>query len=284
MPRATATAADLPREQAIFSREPALRDLELLHATYVTHAFAPHTHEGFAIGVILEGAERFDYRHGSHTAEAGLLVVINPGEVHTGSAAYRGGWRYRMLYPDARLLQDAAYALVEGPRDIPFFPRPVIQDPALAQSLVALHIALAEQASALERDSRFLWTLAQLITRHADARPAVRVTPVEHGRMRMVERYLDEHFAEQVTLDDLARFASMSPFHLLRMFRDAVGLPPHAYLTQLRVRHAKALLTRGASIADVARWTGFADQSHLTRHFKRIVGVPPGRYAQGMRA
>jgi len=61
-------------------------------------------------------------------------------------------------------------------------------------------------------------------------------------------------------------------------FRGETGLPPHAYLNQLRVRLARRLLDRGVTPAEVAAAVGFADQAHLTRHFKRVVGVPPGSY------
>jgi AraC-like DNA-binding protein len=70
----------------------------------------------------------------------------------------------------------------------------------------------------------------------------------------------------------------MSPFALLRAFRAETGLPPHAYLNQLRVRLARRLLDDGLAPAVVAAEAGFADQAHLTRHFKRVVGVPPGAY------
>src|SRR5436309_3146946 len=78
------------------------------------------------------------------------------------------------------------------------------------------------------------------------------------------------------TLDELAAAAGMSPFALLRAFRAETGLPPHAYLNQLRVRLARQLLDAGLPPAQVAADAGFADQPHLTRHFKRAVGVPPG--------
>jgi AraC-like DNA-binding protein len=67
-------------------------------------------------------------------------------------------------------------------------------------------------------------------------------------------------------------------FALLRAFRDETGLPPHAYLNQLRVRRARRLLDGGLAPALVAVQAGFADQAHLTRHFKRVVGLPPGAY------
>ena len=70
----------------------------------------------------------------------------------------------------------------------------------------------------------------------------------------------------------------LSQFALLRAFRAATGLPPHAYLNQVRVRRARLLLDDGVPAADVAGQVGFADQAHLTRHFKRVVGVPPAAY------
>ena len=81
----------------------------------------------------------------------------------------------------------------------------------------------------------------------------------------------------------LARFAGLSAFHLCRVFGETVGMTPHAYQTQVRVRHAKSLLQAGLPIALVAAEAGFYDQAHLTRHFKRIVGLTPGRYATGAR-
>src|SRR5579871_2603414 len=120
------------QEHIHFWRDPALNNLELLRATYVTHAFAPHTHEGYAIGVIENGVEQFKYRRSVHFAPRGSVVLINPGEMHTGEAATERGWMYRMLYPDISLLQRAASAMAGRQQGIPFFPSPVIDDPQLA--------------------------------------------------------------------------------------------------------------------------------------------------------
>jgi AraC-like DNA-binding protein len=79
-------------------------------------------------------------------------------------------------------------------------------------------------------------------------------------------------------LDDLAEAVRTRPFSLLRAFKEATGLPPHAYLTTVRVRRARELLDLGMPPARVAAEVGFTDQAHLTRHFKRAVGVTPGAY------
>ena len=271
--------AAIPMEKAKFWRDAQLKNLELLRATYVTHTFAPHFHEGFAIGVIQAGVETFSYRKKQYFSAPGALVLINPGEIHTGEAAVAEGWTYRMLYPDAAILQQAASEVAGPQRDVPFFPAPVVYDAPMAQLMLKLHLALEDEAaSVLERESLLLWTLGQLIVRHADDRPASQRLQVERAAVQAARDYLDAHYAGDVSLDTLAAQVNLSPFYLLRVFKQEMGLSPHAYLTQTRIWRARKLLLAGFPIADVAAQTGFADQSHLTRRFKRIVGVTPGQY------
>lgn len=269
------------QEKITFWRDPGLSNLELLRATYITHTFAPHIHEGYAIGVIDKGAERFKYRRGMHVAPQGSIVVINPGEMHTGEASSEQGWSYRMLYPDISLLQRAAADAVEKRSDIPFFAAPVIYDPVMAQALSRLHAVLAASPSELERESMLTWTLAHLIRRHADTPARALPSATEHAAILKVRAYLEEHSTENVSLEQLATLVNLSPFYLLRVFRAMVGLPPHSYLTHLRVTRAKRLISSSLPLAEVATAVGFTDQSHLNRHFKALVGVTPGQYARG---
>jgi AraC-like DNA-binding protein len=266
------------QEKTNFWRDPALGNLELLQATFVTHSYARHTHEGYAIGVIERGAEQFERGKEHHVAPQGSLVVINPGEVHTGSAAVEGGWSYRMLYPDPALLQQAASQMAGRQREVPLFAEPVIQDETLSRLLLQLHQALEQPLSSLERESRMLWLMGQLVLRHAIDRPSLHKVGQEHQAVRQVREFLEAHYAENITLEQLALIAHLSPFHLLRVFQREVGLPPHTYQTQVRIARAKNLLSRNWPISEVAFATGFTDQSHLTKQFKRITGVTPGQY------
>lgn len=265
------------REQVKFWREPRFSNLELLHARYITHSFCRHIHETFAIGIIQQGAEEFAYRGETHVAPAGSIALINPGEAHTGHAANETGWTYRMLYPDVSILQQVASDALQAPSPIPYFSSPVVQDTQLARLILRLHIAL-EGTFRLEQDSRLLWTLTQLITRHADFHLNPKPVGKESRSIKQVRDYLNVHYAENVSLNQLAAVANLSPFYLTRTFRDQVGLPPHGYLNQVRLNHAKRLLCQEWSVTQVAQETGFADQSHLTRQFKRMVGITPGQY------
>ncbi|MBD2090095.1 AraC family transcriptional regulator [Microcoleus sp. FACHB-1515] len=253
-------------------------NIDLLHAHFITHSFDRHIHDTYAIGVIQSGAEAFTYRGEYHVAPAGSIAVINPGEVHTGHAVDGSGWTYRMLYPDVSLLEQTAIEL--GKRNLPYFPVAVLEDRLLAEQILKLHRSL-EGENQLEQDSRLLWTMAQLITRYAGDRPAVPGVRSAGRSIQLVRDYLDAHYAESISLEQLSRIANLSPFYLIRAFRKQVGLPPHGYQNQVRLHQARRLLAQGESAAIVAQTTGFADQSHLHRLFKRMLGVTPGQYRQG---
>jgi AraC-like DNA-binding protein len=269
------------QEQVKFWREPVLGDLELLRARYVTHTFSRHTHDGYAIGVIESGVEAFTYQGASHQAPAGSIVMVHPGEVHTGHAGVPEGWVYRMLYPEVSLLQKAAVEVGGSHQTVPYFPSPVIHDAELAAQLRRFHTATEESVCPLERESRFLWTLSQLMTRYAEHRMHLSEPGREHRAVQQVRQYLETYYAETISLEHLSQLTHLKPLRLLRVFQREMALPPHAYLVQVRVTQAKALLKMGLPIAQVACDTGFTDQSHLNRHFKRLVGMTPKQYLLG---
>lgn len=259
---------------------PHLHDLKLFRANIIKYAFKRHAHDYFVIGLIEEGVQKFDYRSAKFVTPPHGIIVLNPAEAHTGEAAVPTGFRYRALYPEADLLQEIASEVGEHQRDIPFFSTPVIDDTALFKQFLKLHTALEDDISALEQDSRLLWTLAQLIVRHADAPMPMRTLRQERQEIRRLKHYIEERYAENIKLADLAALVNWSPFYLLRVFRREVGLPPHAYLESVRVRHGQRLLAEGLSLADVAYATGFSSQSHFSNSFKYFIGVTPGQYAK----
>ncbi|MEL6383372.1 MAG: AraC family transcriptional regulator [Cyanobacteria bacterium J06626_18] len=269
------------QESITFWRDPLLANLEVLKATYVTHSFSRHSHEGYAIGVIESGVEAFAYRGNTYQAPAGTLVVIHPGEVHTGYAAIQEGWQYRMIYPAVALIQRATAQLGFPSSHVPFFHETLIADPNLIRQFRAFHQASEHNTSSLERESKLLWLIAHLIHKYGELRSPL---PRLHRDRAVTDRaktYLRDRYTESITLDDLAQAVDLPPLRLLRLCRREWGLPPHRYLIQLRVQQAKRLIAAKVPLAIVAADTGFSDQSHLNRHFKRLVGVTPGQYQAG---
>jgi AraC-like DNA-binding protein len=210
-----------------------------------------------------------------HRVSFGDVIVLNPDVVHGGGPAPNSLWRYRSFYPPLALMQRVSREL-SG--QIPRFAAAVIHDPELAARLLAAHRLLEAPSSDLARESALLEALADLVARHAIGSAAPHQAGEEHRAVRIAREYLDALPADNVSLDDLAREAGISPFRLSRVFRRDTGLPPHAYQIVMRARHAKSLLMKGMPAAQAAVEAGFFDQAHLTRHFKRIYGVTPGRY------
>lgn len=118
-----------------------------------------------------------------------------------------------------------------------------------------------------------------LIHRLACPRAARHDSRIEHA-MRLME----QRFRQKVSIEEVALAAGLSRHQFFRAFRAAIGVSPHAFLVQCRLRHARRLLAVGAghlSLADVAAEAGFSDQTQLNRHFRRVFGQTPGRWNRG---
>ena len=267
-----------PRERAKFWRAADLGDLELLRATYITHTFDRHMHEGYAIGVIESGAETYWYRGAYHTVGAGQVVVVEPGEIHTGQATDGSGWTYKMLYPGVTLMRQIAHEMTGEYWTMPHFSQTILDDPHLAMLIRSLHATLERSPLAMERAEAARDAFGYMLMRYGHNHVSARFLSRPQQAIDRARDYIRAHYAENISLDTLSNIAGISPYHLARMFQRQVGLPPHSYLTHVRVEHAKTMLGADIPLAEVALAVGFTDQSHLTRRFKRIVGVTPGQF------
>ena len=137
--------------------------------------------------------------------------------------------------------------------------------------------------SRLQQDETLLSLLAQLLLSHAQDAGALPRLGWEHPAVKRIKEYLEAHYAEEMALQELAGVINMSLFHLSHVFRQIVGVPPHAYQMKLRLEHARTLLVQGYDVGSVAQETGFFDQSHFTRQFKRHYLMTPGSYRQTAR-
>lgn len=262
------------REHATYFRPTTLPGVEALHARFVEHAYVPHSHPAWTVAVVQHGAARFDVDATRQRADQGELFVLEPEAVHTGMAAVPEGWAYRVLYLDPALLHDWDECDRPAPRAARWV---VFRDRDLRDSLLRAHAVIETGRTGLELDEAVLGAIEAL-------RPHLRPGPPrgsersEHTAVRRARAHLMEHWDQTVSLAALSSVAGLSRFELVRRFRRHTGLTPHAFQTNLRIEHARAMLSSGDAAARVAAECGFADQSHLTRTFKRAVGVTPARF------
>lgn len=269
-----------PRNTARFRTAADLGDVQLLHADFQTHRFERHVHDELVIAVTERGAGRFTSRGAVGIASAYAVAVFNPGEPHEGGVFdTTDGWRYRAIYLGARALQRLSESVGGRGSAVPYVRRNALADQRLAALALATHDVLETSHSRLTRETHLIEVYAHLAGAHGDVpRPSTSMTPARE-RVGRALQVMHDRFAENLSIDDLALAAGLSPFHFIRTFRRELGMPPHGYLTQIRLRQARALLAGGHQPAEAALAAGFFDQSHLTKHFKRSFGITPAHYA-----
>jgi AraC-like DNA-binding protein len=244
---------------------------EVFHARFDDHAYPMHTHDVWALLIVDSGVIRYDLdRHGNdHGATQPVVTLLPPGVAHDGRAATAHGFRKRVLYLDGSVLEPGlAGAAVDGP---------VLRDAALRQRVAALHDTLAHPGDALAAESR-LALIGERLRWHLRGYRGNERPDAAPGLAAALRDLLDERTVAGLSLAEAAATLHAHPTHLVRAFRRAYGLPPHAYLTGRRVEQARALLLAGHPPTEVAVAVGFYDQAHLNRHFRRYLGTAPAAY------
>lgn len=200
-------------------------------------------------------------------------MLLEPGETHVNTRVLKPA-DFMVVWIPASVMADAAREL--GQPETPHFREGQVSDHVLHAALSALSVCDADNV--LEQQSRFAHLQRLVLEHHMERRGSV--TPVRRDR-HAVERakcYIEENASEVITLTQLSRVAGLSRFHLVRSFARHVGVPPHRYQICVRVERARRQLQKGASIAETALSMGFADQSHLTRHFRQTFSITPARF------
>jgi transcriptional regulator GlxA family with amidase domain len=144
---------------------------------------------------------------------------------------------------------------------------------ARLQGRAARADAMALEESIVEVAETVVTTAAG--TTVAIAEPGAR----DQRRISRALRHLEANAVRRLTLDELAAAACMSKYHFLRCFRRIVGLTPHAFLVELRLRRAAAVLrASSAPVSRVALEAGFGDLSEFHDRFRAAFGASPGRF------
>lgn len=270
-------------EKTIFQYHNELNGLEVLHAQYKQQNFARHSHEGYTIGLIENGAQRFFRSGANHVAPTSSIILVNADQVHNGQTATEQGWGYRAMYPTPELFEGLTDGIGETQLGAPYFEKAVVFDPVLAKQMAFTFDLLTSEKSTLAKQSALYQLLINLITRHNKSSFCLRAVS-RKPQLATALDYLRDYYFDNISLTELAAIANMSPFHFIRQFKAETGMTPHVYQTQFRVNRAKQMLRSGLAINEVALAVGFYDQSHFHRYFKKNMGVTPKLYCKAVSA
>jgi len=253
--------------------------IETLRAHFEGHAYDPHWHDSYLVGVTEQGVQQFNCRRNRHHSTPGNVFLLEPGEIHDGDAPEDGGFTYRMLYLDPQWLQREISAVFqEAPANTCLaFASTLSTDSRLAQATARAFDVMHHPELRIVRQHA-LNTLLQALTCNLHWRKKYAQDPRLPRVAQLARDYLHDHMHHNVGIDELTAITGVDRYRLNRAFKSAYGLAPHAYLVQLRLAKARRLLALGVSCADVAIALGFADQSHLGRWFVRANGMTPAAY------
>jgi AraC-like DNA-binding protein/quercetin dioxygenase-like cupin family protein len=251
------------------------RFMELQHGSAVTVEYPRHWHDEFYLSATLSGASYLGCSGTSLLVPPGQLVIVPPGVVHDNQKLKCSS---RTIFLEFKALRDAVEQFVE--RSIPGLDfRPgLIDDKRIVEDFLQLHRSLEGPRFELEQENSLFVFLCRLVTSHSGAQVSWSRNGNEDFAVQRAKLFLEEHYADRVSIHELARLARLSPYHFNRSFCKKVGMPPHAYQLQMRIAHAKRFLQRGRSVSDTACLVGFFDQSHFVHSFKRSEGVTPSHY------
>jgi AraC-like DNA-binding protein len=235
----------------------------------LAHHFPAHVHQSMSVGLVLSGKRWLD-SHG-HVLEvgAGEVFAILPGELHQCWTEENAAHDYQILCLN---WPRAGYPAAVEWRSLPTGRLALLNDAGVRAGLLACFAALEGGESvlageAVERLLAGLWQTYLAPSGHAVSE-----------EIKRLQHWLAENCAEQVSGGALGKQAALSQFYLNRRFHHEVGLAPHAYQIQARIRQAQDRLAAGQSVLETAHALGFTDQSHFTRFFKRYVGLTPASY------
>jgi AraC-like DNA-binding protein len=98
-------------------------------------------------------------------------------------------------------------------------------------------------------------------------------------QLRLVSEYVADHLSDRITTENLASIAQLSTSHFARAFKASAGYPPHRFIVQQRIEHAKELmLSSSEPLCQIALICGLSDQSHLSRTFRIHEGCTPAAW------
>lgn len=264
----------------LFLSPPDMHYMQGVHGINVTNEFSRHVHHKFCVGVVQQGVRVILQAGRSLVVPENALFAINPGVAHLCKCQTESGHSYLVVCIEMEKMQQMASQISEKTQPVPIIKDVVLFDSELVSKIRLLFCLLERANSTLHRESVFSSMLSTLIIRYGDRPPVPRQMGLQHSAITRACGYIEAHFMQNPSLEELSRVAALSPYHFHRLFLRNTGVSPHEYLMHFRIKKARELLLEGDSIARVASDIGFADQSHFTRFFKRVVGVAPGRFIQ----
>lgn len=260
---------------SLFWRKPRLISVNMEDPVHTKMLRALHVHDD-RVEIILirsgKGAHIIDGK--AYSTQAGDILVYNAGVIHDECADKSEGMQI--------ISCAVSNVFIPGQADntlLPDYCAPIIFNTPYFQEIEALLIAMMTVS---DEEIRYHLTCAMLLLVRQEAMKEP--LPEENKTIQLghlIQKYLDEHYWEDIQLEDIAEKMHLKPSYLSRVFRDTVGYPPKQYLVRRRMGEAQSwLLMTDLQVTDIAAKVGYNSVSNFQNTFRKIVGMPPQKYRE----
>ncbi|WP_320169293.1 AraC family transcriptional regulator [Maridesulfovibrio sp.] len=268
-------------EKIIFSEPEGLPQVSAVQAWNIANRFPRHVHTGYIFTCIDRGRRKMKFAAETVMFNAGEMCILPPGTSHNCesiSGDTFGPHSYRALCVSAGYMKQLAEEITGRPGILPGF-SPADTHKNFDRESFDIFFSLLEcGGEIMERDIALREFLYHAILNLSTGNFVPEEAGNQQQALERVRNHIQTNFRERTTLSDLARTGCISPFYLQKLFVKHYGVSPQELLINCRIREAEKLLQQGIPPAEAAVDSGFADQSHFSRHFKKINGISPGRF------
>lgn len=252
--------------------------------------YATHWHESIEIIVPLENTYDVIIQEHIYHLNPGDILVIPPGYLHATSAPPTGS-RFIFGFELDFISHLQGYSYIATLLSQPILLNNDTCSPIYAESISSImQLARHYWGDSISKELRIYAVLLEFFSSYADYCTSQNALSVDsdciaqtnlNTRLTVAFDYLENHFAENITLEDVANIANFSKFHFCRVFKDCTGKTFHEYLTLRRIKAAEQLLLKpGLSIMDIALQCGFSSHSTFNRTFRLCKQCTPSEFRQ----
>jgi AraC-like DNA-binding protein len=257
-------------------RDDALPFVELRSTYSSVQTYKPHFHPQLSFGAVISGETRASCGGRERVLRQGDLVLIAPHVVHSCNPIAKQPRSYHMLHLDEAWCLENVSALRGRSLAGVYGDVRVIRDAELFAQYLEFVTSLPGM-SATEAAAQ----LQRLLTAAIDSNCPATPLPQSRQLAERIKQALLDSIETPATLDELARAFGCRKETLIRVFRRAFHITPHAFVNNARIERAKRRLKMGEKIAHVAADLGFSDQAQLHRTFVSYTASTPGQYRRG---
>ncbi len=256
-----------------YYRDENLPFLELKSCIYNLHPEKKHAHDEYSIALIEKGKSILEYANEKIEISEGQVILIESDVMHYCQPLDCNNWSYQMIYIKKiwfnQLLKDGKLPHKLLVKSLCFEDINKIQ--GIFEKLKS-NINAFEKEELLIEILEYVFSVENCFVFDTDS--------ISNNDIvcEKAKRYIDEHFLEKISLENLSSMYGLTHYYLIKLFKQKFDTTPHAYQITCRMNYAKNEMVKGRDIIDIAYELGFYDQSHFTRTFKAYFGVTPQYY------